>query len=66
MLQWPERMDLWYEWQAPIRNNGNAGAEMAQAFYETNREEMERGAKTIWAARGVLDLMRIRVRGTGT
>lgn len=62
MLQWPERMDLWDEWEAILRNNGNAGAEMAQAFYETNREEMERGAKTSWAARGVLDLMKIRVR----
>lgn len=62
MLQWPERMDLWDEWEAILRNNGNAGAAMAQAFYETNREEMERSALTSWAARGVLDLMKIRVR----
>ena len=62
MLRWPERMDLWDEWEAILRNNGNAGAAMAQAFYEANKAEMERGAQTSWAARGVLDLMKIRVR----
>ena len=62
MLSFPERMDLWDEWEAILRNNGNAGAAMAQAFYETNQAEMERGAQTSWAARGVLDLMKIRVR----
>lgn len=62
MLQFPDRMDLWDEWEAILRNNGNAGAAMAQAFYETHKAEMERGAKTSWAARGVLDLMKIRVR----
>lgn len=62
MLRWPERMDLWDEWEAILRNNGAAGAGMAQAFYEANKAEMERGAQTSWAARGVLDLMKIRVR----
>ena len=46
MLSFPERMDLWDEWEAILRNNGNAGAAMAQAFYETNQAEMERGAQT--------------------
>ena len=32
MLQWPERMDLWDEREAILRNNGNAGAAMAQAM----------------------------------
>ena len=62
MLAFPERMDLWDEWEAILRNNGSAGAGMAQAFYEANKAEMERGAQTSWAARGVLDLMKIRVR----
>ncbi|MDO4656814.1 phage terminase large subunit [Kingella sp. (in: b-proteobacteria)] len=62
MLAFPERMDLWDEWEAILRNNGNAGAAMAQAFYEANKAEMERGAQTSWAARGVLDLMKIRAR----
>ena len=62
MLRWPERMDLWDEWEAILRNNGAAGAGMAQAFYEANKAEMERGAQTSWAARGVLDLMKIRAR----
>ncbi|WP_155238213.1 hypothetical protein [Kingella kingae] len=55
-------MDLWDEWDAILRNYGNAGAEMAQAFYETNRVYTEGGAVTSWVARGVLDLMKIRVR----
>ena len=52
MLRWPERMDLWDEWEAILRNNGAAGAGMAQAFYEANKAEMERGAQTSWAASG--------------
>ena len=62
MIQWPDRMDLWDEWEAVLRNNGSAGEAMAQAFYEANKVEIERGAITSWAARGVLDLMKIRAR----
>lgn len=62
LISLPDRMDLWDEWEAILRNNGNAGAAMAQAFYETNQAEMERGAQTSWAARGVLALMKIRAR----
>lgn len=62
LVSLPERMDLWDEWEAILRNSGHAGAAMAQAFYEANQAEMERGAQTSWAARGVLALMKIRAR----
>ncbi|STZ75557.1 phage terminase large subunit [Bergeriella denitrificans] len=62
MLQWPDRMDLWDEWEAVLRNHGKAGAAMADGFYQAHKAEMDAGAQTSWAARGVLALMQIRAR----
>ena len=59
MLEWPDRMDLWDRWEELYRNDSE---EVAQAFYLANKDEMERGAVTSWAARGVLALMKIRAR----
>nr|DAT03230.1 MAG TPA: Large Terminase [Caudoviricetes sp.] len=59
MLAFPERMDLWEEWEQLYTTHGEA---VAQAFYAAKQPEMERGAKTSWAARGVLALMKIRAR----
>ena len=59
MLEWPDRMDLWDRWEELYRNDGE---EVAQAFYLANKDEMERGAVTSWAARGVLALIKIRAR----
>ena len=59
MLKWPDRTDLWERWEELYRNDGEA---VAQAFYLANKDEMERGAETSWAARGVLALMKIRAR----
>lgn len=59
MKRWPDRMDLWDKWEELYRNDG---AEVAEAFYLANKDEMERGAVTSWAARGVLALMKIRAR----
>ena len=59
MLEWPDRMDLWDRWEELFRNDGEA---VAQAFYLANKDEMERGVVTSWAARGVLALMKIRAR----
>ncbi|WII93179.1 phage terminase large subunit [Kingella negevensis] len=59
MLQFPERMDLWEHWENLYLQDGET---VAQAYYEQHREDMERGAKTSWAARGVLALMKIRAR----
>ncbi|MGF6148931.1 phage uncharacterized protein, C-terminal domain [Kingella potus] len=62
MIEWPDNMDLWQEWETILCNNGKAGEAMAQAFYEAHQAEMMAGAQTSWAARGVLDLMKIRAR----
>lgn len=59
MKRWPDRMDLWDRWEELYRNDG---AVVAEAFYQANKDEMERGAQTSWAARGVLALMKIRAR----
>ena len=59
MKRWPDRMDLRDRWEELYRNDG---AEVAEAFYQANKDEMERGAQTSWAARGVLALMKIRAR----
>lgn len=59
MKRWPDRMDLWDKWEELYRNDGAA---VAEAFYLANKDEMERGAVTSWAARGVLALMKIRAR----
>lgn len=59
MLEWPDRMDLWDRWEELFRNDGET---VAEAFYLANKDEMERGAQTSWAARGVLALMKIRAR----
>lgn len=55
--RFPDRMDLWQEWETTWRNDGE---DAAMSFYEQNQSEMERGAETSWAARGILDLMIIR------
>ncbi|STZ76326.1 phage terminase large subunit [Bergeriella denitrificans] len=62
VLQWPDRMDLWDEWESIFRNHGDAGKAMAEAFYQANRDEMVKGAVTSWAARDILALMTIRAR----
>ena len=59
MKRWPDRMDLWDRWEELFRNDGET---VAEAFYLANKDEMKRGAKTSWSARGVLALMKIRAR----
>ncbi|QMT39986.1 phage terminase large subunit [Neisseria shayeganii] len=59
MLSWPDRMDLWDRWEELYRNDGEA---VADAYYQAHQAEMEVGAQTSWAARGVLALMKIRAR----
>lgn len=59
MLSFPHRMDLWEKWENLFREHGEAPAD---AFFKQNRQAMEDGAKTSWAARDVLALMKIRAR----
>ena len=62
LLRWPDNMALWDEWEGILRNNGSAGAAMADAFYQAHKTEMDAGAQTSWSARPVLELMKIRAR----
>ena len=59
MLQFPDRMDLWERWENLYLHDGEA---VAQAYFEQHQANMEHGAQTSWAARGVLALMKIRAR----
>lgn len=59
MKRFPDRMDLWQEWELMVRNEG---LESAMQFYEANQDEMLKGAETSWKARGVLALMKIRLK----
>lgn len=62
VIRWPDNMALWDKWEEILRNNGNAGGAMAEAFYQANKAEMDAGAVTSWAARPILELMKIRAR----
>ena len=59
VVQWPDDMALWDRWESLYRNEGEAAA---QAFYEAHEAEMTAGAQTSWAARSILDLMKVRAR----
>lgn len=65
ILRWPDRMDLWQEWEALFIASGDEleGTEqdLAQAFYDANKVEMDRGAMVSWPSmRPLLALMKIR------
>jgi predicted phage terminase large subunit-like protein len=52
MLSWPERLDLWAEWERLATDLADDNRnETAAAFLEANRAEMERGGKSYWPAR---------------
>ena len=65
ILRWPDRMDLWQEWEALFIASGDeledTEQDHAQAFYDANKAEMERGAVVSWpSTRPLLALMKIR------
>lgn len=59
LIRWPDRMDLWDQWEEILRNAGEAAAD---AFYATLEAAMLAGSEVSWAARPLLELMRIRFR----
>lgn len=70
IIQWPDRMDLWQQWEEILQNcdpaddtdKDRARAE-AQTFYETNQADMEAGAVVSWpAVRPLLKLMQLRFK----
>src|SRR5690606_3621329 len=47
--EWPERSDLWNQWEALYSQVGSdQSIAAANAFYEEHREEMNRGARLLW------------------
>ncbi len=64
LLQWPDNMQLWDMWEEKLRNQGQ---DAALEFYTRQQKKMEAGARVSWAARPLLELMKIRARdGHGT
>lgn len=54
VIRWPDRMDLWGEWERALNDWGKEIEErerLAREFYEANRGEMDRGAEVLWPER---------------
>lgn len=52
ILDSPEREDLWEEFEEILRNQDDPDRlANARAFYEDNKEEMEKGVKVLWEGR---------------
>lgn len=60
--QWPDRMDLWLEWERVLTNLGDPDrANHAEAFYAANQADMDAGAVLLWPEwESLYDLMRLR------
>lgn len=68
--KFPERMDLWNQWEEMMHNRTEGDNPMVAAriardkamkFYEENKDEMHRGAEVLWPERmDLLSLMEIR------
>ncbi len=60
IIRWPDRMDLWDQWEERLLNHGRA---QARAFYSAHRAAMEAGAVVSWpAGRPLYELMLVRAR----
>jgi predicted phage terminase large subunit-like protein len=61
--EWPERMDLWSDWEEFYIDAENPDArELAWQFFEENRNAMEAGAELLWPEhQDLYSLMRMRV-----
>lgn len=60
---WPDRMDLWQEWESHYRRPAT-GEHDAWRFYCQNRQAMDAGAVVLWPAEEDLyTLMRMRAEG---
>lgn len=66
--RWPERMDLWREWEEIYANlDLENSAAKARQFYDDNRAEMDAGAELLWPdEEDLYTLMCMRVEGGRT
>lgn len=65
IIQWPDRMDLWDQWEQLLLGGETpqAGEAAALAFYNERRAAMDAGAKVSWpAVRPLVKLMLKRAR----
>jgi predicted phage terminase large subunit-like protein len=62
IMKWPDRMDLWEQFEELLLNGENpqAAEASAMALYEGNRAEMDRGAQVSWPA--VRPLVRLMIK----
>jgi len=52
VVRWPERMDLWGEWERRLMNLADPDRSAAGwAFYAANRADMDYGAEVLWPER---------------
>lgn len=60
IVSWPDRMDLWENWEMTLRRDG---LEVAQSFYHKNADTMNIGGVVSWPSkRSLCQLMEIRVK----
>ncbi len=66
--RWPDRMNLWHEWEAIYCDATSASPLVeARTFFERHREQMEAGAQVLWPdEEDLYALMRMRVEGGRT
>ena len=65
IVQWPDRMDLWDQWEALLLGGDTpqAGEAAAMAFYAQHQAQMDRGAVVSWpSVRPLVKLMVKRAR----
>lgn len=71
IVRWPDRMDLWQEWEELFLNEASGESEdaieqpsvisAADAFYAQHKAEMDAGAIVSWpSVRPLIELMKIR------
>lgn len=64
IIQMPSNLPLWDEWEAIYLadKDDDGNSPLADAFYAKNKKAMDVGAKVSWAARPIIELMKIRAR----
>ena len=60
IMEWPERMDLWDQFEEAYHNEG---PDAAKAFYQSNKAEMDKGAVVNWPSMQPLGLTMVNAVG---
>ncbi|MBF0185987.1 MAG: phage terminase large subunit [Magnetococcales bacterium] len=60
IIRWPDNLDAWDRWENIFKQDG---AEVANAYYQANKAQLDAGAELSWpGVRPLLTLMTIRAR----